>query len=280
MASPSTVLKCLNEFSMNFNRKNDYVDTMAARWCKAFEATPDKALIAAVQAVCERTFTYPPTLGDVVGATKKAVADMLGHRDSGKGLKRYQFCDECRERKGLVSTAAHYIWTAPDCDVTGKKHGEYYVSCKDNLCGCPDSKEYRGEDLRIWSIRRQKLRDDPRLELITWQGKEGFFFTCSEQPYLKGVDRQGRFFDYTCDLNEFTDRQNRIEARRRGDLPSTPFSRAVDIMISGNVQAISALMDGDGRSIPVETTRQVDRYEYRDPYEDDYVTSEDLDWGE
>ena len=100
MASPSTVMKCLSEFSMNFNRKGDYVDTMAARWCKAFESTPDKALIAAVQAVCERTFTYPPTLGDVVGATKKAVADMLGHRDSGKGLKRYQFCDECRERKG------------------------------------------------------------------------------------------------------------------------------------------------------------------------------------
>ena len=59
MASPSTVLKCLNEFSMNFNRKGDYVDTMAARWCKAFESTPDKALIAAVQAVCERTFTIP-----------------------------------------------------------------------------------------------------------------------------------------------------------------------------------------------------------------------------
>ena len=271
MASPSTIMRCLNEFSVNFTRGRDYVETMGSRWCKAFESTPDKALIDAIQSVCEQTFQYPPTLGDVVGATRKQVADMPGHVGSGVGVKRFSFCSECRERKGLVSTAAHYIWIAESCDETGKKKGDYYVSVRDNVCGCPDSIEYRGKDLRIWDIRRKKLREDNRLELVTWKGMEGFFYTTSEQPYLKGVDRRGQYYDYSMDLNEFTDRQERIAARRRGDLPSTPFSRAVDIMMSGNVKAISALMNGDGRSLPVESVEVESSY-------NEYVTKDDLDW--
>ena len=271
MASPRIIMRCLNEFCTNFSRGRDYVETMGSRWCKAFESTPDNALINAIQDICETTFKYPPTLGDVVGAVKKQVADMLGHVGSGVGVKRYQFCQECKERQGIVSTAAHYIWIAPDCDETGKKEGKYYISVKDNVCGCPDSLEYRGKDLRIWDIRRKKLREDNRLELITWKGMEAFFYTTSEQPYLKGVDSRGQYYDYSMDLNAFVAMQERIEARRRGDLPSTGYSRAVDIMMSGNTAAISALMDGDGRSLPVESVEVESNY-------NEYVSSDDLDW--
>lgn len=267
MASPRIIMRCLNEFCTNFSRGRDYVETMGSRWCKAFESTPDNALINAIQDICETTFKYPPTLGDVVGSVKKQVADMLGHVGAGVGVKRFSFCSECKDRKGIVETAAHYIWIAESCNETGKKEGKYYVSVKDNVCGCPDSVAYRGKDLRGWSERRKKLREDPRLELITWKGMEAFFFTTSEQPYLKGVGWSGDYYDWTMDLNEFESMQERIQARRRGDLPSTGYSRAVDIMMSGNTAAISALMSGDGRSLPVESVEV-----------DQYVTKDDLDW--
>ena len=264
MATQRIILRCLNEFATNFSKGRDYVDTMSSRWCRAFESTPDNALISAIQDVCEQTFTFSPTLGDVVGACKKQVADMLGYVGDGVGVKRYNFCDECRERQGLVSTAAHYIWTAESSPESSRDKGDYYVSVKDNVCGCVDSVAYRGKALRVWSDRRKKLREDTRLDLVWWKGQEAFYFTTSEQPYLKGVDSRGQYYDYTMNLNDFEAMQEKISARRRGELPSTPYSRAVELIMSGDSTAISALMDGDGRSLPVESS--------------EYINREDLDW--
>ena len=244
MATRAMVLDCLEEFSVNFNRGRNYQDIMEARWISAFKDTPDDCLLRVVQKILETPFQFPPTLGDVVGAATKQVADLLGKVGSGKSVRSYNFCQECEERQGVVSTAAHYIWIGDRDD--DHQRGEYRVSVSDTLCGCEGSIEYRGRGMRPWSMRRKLFQDDTRVQL------QSFHATCFEMPYLKGVDSSGKYFDHTMKLDDFEEIQERVHKRAKGALPSTSFTRVVSLLGSGDPIALQALLEGDGRVVHQE----------------------------
>ena len=238
MASRAMILDCLEEFSINFNRGKSYQDIMELRWLKSFESTRDSCLEAGIQQILETSFQYPPTLGDVVGAVKKQVADMLGNTKGGKSVKSYSFCQDCEERKGIVATAAHYIWKGEDSD-----YGQYRVSVCDTLCGCEGSIEYRGQGMRLWAMRKKCFQEDPRVDL------QAFHATCFDMPYLKGVDSSGKYFDHTMRIDLFEEIQERVHKRSIGVLPSTSFNKVVSTLVDGNEIAVKALLEGDGRMI-------------------------------
>jgi hypothetical protein len=246
MASPSTVSRVLNDFSTNFNKGRDYQQQMYGRWMTAFTNTPDLALEKGVQKVCEGLHQYPPTLGHVVDSVKKCVTDLSGEYQIGVGKKKYNFCPECVDREGIVSTAAHYIWQVNDGT---KKQGKYYWSIKDCVCGCEASLECHSK-LRVWSERQRLLRKDKRLALITYNGQEGFWYTTRTNPYLKGIDHLGNYFDWTMDLNVFSDIQDKMKKRRSGELPPTAYTRMVDVLASGNTEVLAELLPENNKPLP------------------------------
>jgi len=224
MASKGMICDSLEEFAYNFNKGREYLNVMEGRWLAAFQNTPDECLTKGLQDVLTRHHQYPPSLGHVVEAVQKQVADLLGRVGSGITVKSYNFCQNCAARQGIIETAAHYI-----------RDNKYVVSCKANLCGCPGSKEFNGTSLRLWNKRRELLYSDDRIEM------KAFYYTDEHHPYLKGVDSNGQLFDHTVDPLVFHQRLDTIEKRKNGTLPSTSFSRAVDVLATASPEQLANL---------------------------------------
>ena len=225
MANKNMIADCIEEFAVNFNRNKDYTDIMYGRWLRSFRDTPDKCLAAGLQKILTTNYQYPPTLGTVVEAVQKEVADLLGRVGSGVTVKDYSFCPNCKERKGIIETAAHYI-----------KDEKLIVSCKANLCGCEGSKEYNGTDMRLWTKRRELLQNDERVELLD------FFYTDEHHPHLKGVDQHGQYFDHTMQPDLFLHIQDLVSKRRKGILPATSYSKAVEVLVNADKEVLEGIL--------------------------------------
>lgn len=250
MANNNMISDSLEEFAYNFNRGKEYIDIMYGRWLRAFRDTPDKCLAAGLQKILTTNYQYPPTLGTVVQAVQKEVADLLGRVGAGVTVKEYSFCPNCRERKGIIETAAHYI-----------KDEKLVVSCKANLCGCEGSKEYNGTELRLWTKRRELLQNDDSIQLLD------FFFTDQHHPYLKGTDQHGQYFDHTMQPDFFLHIQDLVRKRQEGVLPATSFTKAVDVLMDADKEVLEHVL-------PPEEYVSEDEYMYDDPWD----VSDDLDF--
>ena len=246
MCSEKMIERVLNGYAATYNKKGSlsvedgkatgFHKDVYHTWVSVLSPYNDQIVWLAYLDVVAKSWTYPPNIGDIRDQCSEIVKRMkLDVQDN------RQYCEDCREHRGIIYTHAGYYRT----DLQNK----WIVSTRVCRCTCDDSKETH-PDLMTADRRRQLLEGDDRVDL---------------QQYL-ATDRDNT--SYSCDLIDPVGFE-----KRTANNTTNKYQRVLDIIMSGNGHLLfqsddhnrQSTMYRDSEEDSSEDTRWEDSY---DGYDD------------
>lgn len=169
MADPNAINRVLNICASTFNKNNTWKQDVHWSWMKGLERVKDADLLDACHVLCAKTFEYPPQ--GLLGMLIKEIECVIKQR-GGVGLSgssgRYNFCENCIQRDGVVEVSAWFLVL----ETQKRKHHSAIARCE---CEGSIAKYPR---MGTWRDLQMTMQHDGRIQLYS------FHTTSARQPHL------------------------------------------------------------------------------------------------
>jgi len=146
-----SVVYAIEQFMMNFNKRQDYMRVMYPTWEAHLEKVKDKVIMNASQRLSASSEDYAK-LSHFLEHVEDIIREQGG---TGLTMKNYEYCEDCQVNEGIRRTTFSYTVIETQKAVT---------QTRVTRCTCKGSCD-KYPNMMPWNTLQDKIQNDARIQL-------------------------------------------------------------------------------------------------------------------
>jgi len=147
-----SVVYAIEQFMMNFNKRQDYMRVMYPTWESHLEMVKDQVIMEASKRLCRSSEQYAK-LSHFLDHVEDIIREQGG---TGLTIKNYQYCEDCQVNDGIRYTTFAYVLLETQETITRNRV---------TRCTCKGSCDHY-PNMMAWNVLLDKLTNDARIQLL------------------------------------------------------------------------------------------------------------------